>query len=133
MFKNFVIISWALRVIAAVILAQTLLFKFSGAEESKFIFSTLGLEPVGRYGVGVAELVTVVLLLIPSTAGLGGLLGLGVISGALMGHLTKLGIEVQGDGGLLFYLALAVFICCAGIVLLHREQLMQLVRLFFKK
>lgn len=128
MSKNQSIISWILRIIAAVILAQTLFFKFSGAEESKYIFSALGLEPAGRIGSGIAELVAVVLLLIPRTAALGGALGLGVISGAIMAHLTQLGIEVQGDGGLLFYLAIAVFVCCAGVVWLHREQLNAVVR-----
>jgi hypothetical protein len=130
MSKTNVTISWALRIIAAVILAQTLYFKFTGAEESKYIFSTLGMEPVGRYGSGVAELIAVVLLLMPSTAALGALLGLGVIAGALGAHLTKLGIEVQGDGGLLFYLAVAVFVCCAGVVWLHRDELMALLRRF---
>lgn len=118
-------LSWALRIISAVILGQTLFFKFSGAEESKYIFSTLGMEPWGRYAVGTAELVTVVLLLVPRTGWLGGLMGLGVIAGALFFHLTKLGIEVQGDGGTLFYLALAVFICCLGIVGLHRDEIRQ--------
>ena len=132
MSKTNVTISWILRIIAAVILAQTLFFKFTGAEESKYIFSTLGMEPAGRYGSGVAELIAVVLLLMPSTAALGALLGLGVISGALMAHLTKLGIEVQGDGGLLFYLAVAVFVCCAGIVWLHKDQLTALLARFRK-
>jgi hypothetical protein len=120
---NQALLSWALRIIAAVILGQTLFFKFSGAEESRYIFSTLGMEPWGRYAAGVSELVAVALLLIPRTAGLGGLMGLGVISGALLAHLTKLGIEVQSDGGTLFYLALVVFICCAGVVWLHRKEI----------
>ena len=120
---NQAFLSWALRIIAAVILGQTLFFKFSGAEESRYIFSTLGMEPWGRYAAGASELVAVALLLIPRTAGLGGLMGLGVISGALFFHLTKLGIEVQGDGGTLFYLALVVFICCAGVVWLHRKEI----------
>lgn len=128
MSKTYSILSWVLRLVAAAILAQTLFFKFSGAAESRYIFGALGLEPGGRLAVGTAELITVILLLIPRTAGLGGLLGLGVISGALLAHLTQLGIEVQGDGGLLFYLALAVFICCLGVVWLHWEQLRQLVQ-----
>ena len=119
-------LSWALRLIAAVILGQTLFFKFSGAEESRYIFSTLGMEPWGRYGSGVAELIAVVLLLIPRTAPLGALLGAGVLSGALLAHLTKLGIEVRGDGGLLFFLAITAFICCIGVLWLHREQLRRL-------
>lgn len=128
MSKTNMTLSWVLRIIAAIILGQTLFFKFSGAEESKYIFSTLGMEPAGRYGSGVAELIAVVLLLIPGTAAWGALLGLGVISGALVSHLTVLGIEVKGDGGLLFYLAVAVFVCCAGTLWLHREQVQQVLR-----
>ncbi len=113
----------ALRLIAAAILAQTLFFKFSGAAESVWIFQQLGAEPWGRLGSGVAELICVVLLLIPSTAWLGALGGLGVISGALVSHLFILGIEVQGDGGLLFLLAVLVFICCAVTLWLRRGEL----------
>ena len=119
-------LSWALRLLAAVILAQTLYFKFTGAEESLYIFNAIGLEPWGRYAVGVSELAAVALLLWPRTAGLGGLVGLGVIAGALFFHLTILGIEVQGDGGTLFYLALVVFAACAGVVWLHRAELLAL-------
>lgn len=113
----------ALRWIAAIILAQTLFFKFSGAEESVWIFQQLGAEPWGRLGSGFAELVCVVLLLIPRTAWMGALGGLGVISGALVSHLFLLGIEVKGDGGLLFYLALVVFVCCALTLWWRRDEL----------
>lgn len=106
----------ALRWIAAVILLQTLYFKFSGAEESVWIFQQLGAEPWGRLGSGVAELVCAVLLLLPRTAWLGALGGLGVISGAVLSHLFILGIDVKGDGGLLFGLALVVLVCCAGVL-----------------
>lgn len=102
-----------LRLVAAIILAQTLFFKFSGAEESVWIFQQLGAEPWGRIGSGVAELVCAVLLLLPRTAWLGALGGLGVMGGAIVSHLFILGIEVKGDGGLLFGLALVVFVCCA--------------------
>lgn len=121
-------ISWILRLTAAVILAQTLYFKFSGAEESRYIFSAIGMEPWGRYLVGCSELAAAVLLLWPRTAGLGGLLGLGVIAGALFFHFTVLGIDVQGDGGTLFYLALTVFVCCAGVLWLHRTEIEALWR-----
>ena len=113
----------ALRWIAAIILAQTLFFKFTSAEESVWIFQQLGAEPWGRLGSGVAELVCVVLLLIPRTAWMGALGGLGVISGALVSHLFLLGIEVKGDGGLLFYLALVVFVCCALTLWWRRDEL----------
>lgn len=112
-----------LRLVAAAILAQTLFFKFTGAPESIYIFTTLGMEPWGRIGSGVAELVAVVLLLVPRTAALGALLGLGVITGAIGSHLTKLGIEVQGDGGLLFALACVVFAACAAVVWIRRADL----------
>src|ERR1051325_10849040 len=107
------IASWILRLLVAGILFQTLFFKFTAAPESVYIFSKLGLEPWGRIGSGVAELIACVLLLVPRTAALGALLALAVISGALASHLTKLGIVVQDDGGLLFVLALVVFACSA--------------------
>src|SRR5882724_4609484 len=100
------IVSWICRIVAAVILAQTLFFKFTGAEESIYIFTKVGLEPWGRYGSGVAELLAVGLLLTPRFAWAGALLALGVISGALVSHLTVLGIVVKDDGGLLFGLAI---------------------------
>ncbi len=120
------LISWACRLVVAVILFQTLFFKFSGAEESKYIFSTLmgpELEAYGRIGSGIVELIAVVLILIPGTAWLGALLALGTISGAIFSHLTMLGIVVQDDGGLLFGLALTVFGLSAITLLIHRHQL----------
>lgn len=117
------IISWVLQIIAAVILAQTLFFKFTGAEESKFIFSTLNAEPWGRIGSGIMELIAVILLLIPGTASVGALLTLGVMTGAIGAHLTKLGIVVKDDGGLLFALALTTFISAAIVFVLRRKQL----------
>ena len=105
------------------ILLQTLFFKFSGAPESVYIFRTLGMEPVGRVGSGVAELVAAILLLWPGRSWLGALLALGVMAGAIISHLTVLGIEVQGDGGLLFMLALTVALLSAFILFREREQL----------
>jgi hypothetical protein len=117
------IVSWVLQALVAIILFQTLFFKFTGAEESKHIFSTLGAEPWGRLGSGLVELAAVVLLLIPRTAAIGALLALGVITGAIGAHLTKLGIEVRGDGGLLFTLALVVFAGSAGVLAIRRAQI----------
>ena len=115
-------ISWLLQLAVAGILLQTLFFKFTGAAESVYIFSTLGMEPWGRYASGVAELIASVLLLIPGCATFGALLALGVISGALVSHLTVLGIEVQGDGGLLFALAVIVFISSLAILALRWRE-----------
>jgi len=117
------IIPIILRIIPAVIMLQTLYFKFSGAPESVYIFETLGLEPVGRIGSGIAELVASILLLIPKTAWAGAGLSLGVISGAIISHLTKLGIEVQGDGGYLFFLALVVFAFSAIVLWMERKSI----------
>lgn len=117
------ITSWACQLIAAGILFQTLFFKFTAAPESVYIFSKLGLEPWGRIGSGVAELIACVLLLVPRSAALGALLALAVISGAIVSHLTKLGIVVQDDGGLLFVLALVVFGCSAMVLYLRRADL----------
>lgn len=119
------IISWALQILVAVILLQTLFFKFTGAEESKYIFSTLlgDREAVGRIGSGVIELITSVLLLYPRTTWLGALLALGTASGAILSHLTKLGLVVKDDGGLLFALALTVFVGSAIVLFLHRSEI----------
>ena len=117
------VISWICRVGAAIILLQTLFFKFTGAEESVYIFTKVGLEPWGRYGTGLVELIAAVLLLSSCHAWLGALLALGVISGAIASHLTVLGIVVQNDGGLLFGLAIAVFSASAIVVFLHRRQI----------
>src|SRR5688500_11876414 len=98
-------LSWVLQLAVASILLQTLFFKFTGAEESVYIFSTLVAEPWGRIGSGVVELVAAVLLLVPATSPLGALMTIGLMVGAIGSHLTVLGIEVRGDGGLLFGLA----------------------------
>src|SRR3954463_127264 len=88
------IVSWILQLVVAGILFQTLFFKFTGAAESKYIFSRLGLEPWGRIGSGVVELIACFLLLYPRTVTIGAIVAIGVISGAIMSHLTKLGIVV---------------------------------------
>lgn len=118
-----IVVSWLLQLVAAGILLQTLFFKFSGASESVYIFSTLGAEPWGRIGSGIVELIASILLLIPATTTIGAALALGVISGAIVSHLTILGIEVQGDGGLLFMLALIVFVASAAILVLRRAEI----------
>jgi len=115
--------SWACQLTAAAILGQTLFFKFTGAPESRYIFSTLGIEPWGRIGTGVAELVAVGLLLYPRTSVFGAVLAIGLMGGAIMSHLTRLGIEVQGDHGLLFKLALTVLAAALIVVVLRRREL----------
>lgn len=127
------IVYWSARLVAAIIMLQTLYFKFMGAEESVYIFSTVGMEPWGRIGVGVLELIAAVLLLITSVAWLGAGLGLGLMAGALGLHLTLLGIEVRGDGGQLFIYALVVAVCCAFVLFMDRNKLLSLLANFRNK
>jgi putative oxidoreductase len=114
--------SWILQLTAAVILFQTLFFKFTAAEESVYIFTKVGAEPWGRIGSGVMELVAVILLLVPSTSWLGALISLAAVSGAIVSHLTTLGIVVKDDGGVLFALALVVFAASLGILYIRRHE-----------
>jgi putative oxidoreductase len=117
------VLGWVLRLLAAGILLQTLFFKFTGAPESRYIFEKVGAEPWGRYGSGAVELVAALLLLVPATRVYGALLALVMMVGAIGTHLTTLGIDVQGDGGLLFGLALTVFTCCVLLLVIHRSEL----------
>ena len=117
------VLSWLLRIAAAIILLQTLFFKFTAAPESVYIFTKVGAEPWGRIGSGVIELIAATLILTPRFTWLGSLLAMGVMAGAVLSHLTVLGIEVQGDKGLLFALALIVFVCSAANLLLHRSEI----------
>ncbi len=117
------VLSWLLRIAAAIILLQTLFFKFTAAPESVYIFTKVGAEPWGRIGSGVIELIAAILILTPRFTWLGSLLAMGVMAGAVLSHLTVLGIEVQGDKGLLFALALIVFVCSTINLLLHRSEI----------
>lgn len=117
------VISWILRLVAAGIMLQTLYFKFTAAPESVELFNTVGLGDAGRIGTGVVELIASILLLIPRTIWVGGVLTLGVITGALMSHFCFLGIEHNGDGGLLFGLAVTVFISVVAVLWIHRKEI----------
>lgn len=128
-----IIISWLLRIAAAVILLQTLYFKFTAHPESVELFTKLGVEPWGRIGTGIIELITGILLLIPSTVFIGAVLGIGLMSGAILSHIAVIGIESKGDGGQLFMLAIAVFVCCGIIMWLHKQQGILLYKKLFKK
>lgn len=121
--RNIQLISWGLRLLVAVILLQTLFFKFTGAEESVYIFTQLGAEPWGRIGSGIVELIAALLLLLPRTITIGAILALGTISGAILSHLFKLGLVIQDDGGLLFGLALVVFVGSALTLVIHRREI----------
>jgi uncharacterized membrane protein YphA (DoxX/SURF4 family) len=122
------IFPWVLRLLAALIMLQTLYFKFTAKPESVELFTILGMEPWGRIGIGVLELVASILILIPRTTVYGAGLGLGLMAGAIFFHLTKLGIVFQGDAVLFIY-ATVTFICCALLLVIYRAQLLQLLRL----
>jgi hypothetical protein len=129
--KNYKIqISWIAQIIAAIILFQTLFFKFTGAQESVALFTKLGIEPFGRYAAGTMELVTVILLLSKKTAWIGAIIGIASMCGAIMAHLTKIGIESNGDGGLLFLLAIVTLICCLIVAYIRKSDLLLKFHLF---
>lgn len=132
--KRIIAMAWICRLIAAVIMLQTLYFKFTAAPESVYIFSRLGMEPWGRIGIGVLELVASLLILIPYTTTYGALLGLGLMGGALFFHLTRLGLIVQDDSGQLFIYALLVFISCLTLTVINRAQIFYLLsRIKYKR
>jgi putative oxidoreductase len=116
-------ISLICRGAAALILLQTLFFKFTAAPESVYIFSRIGLEPWGRIGSGVVELMAAILLFAPGYHWLGAIVAIGVLAGAIVSHLTVLGIVVMDDGGLLFVLALVTVACCAIVLFLERRSI----------
>ena len=125
--------SWIAQVVAAVILGQTLFFKFTGAEESIALFEKLGAEPFGRYGTGILELIAVGLLLRSRTAALGAVLSAGLMVGAVGSHLGPLGIEWYDDGGFLFALAVTTLVCSSLVVFLRRSELPVVGGLFAAK
>ena len=121
------IFTWLLRIIAAVILLQTLYFKFTAQPESVELFTKLGMEPWGRIGTGIGELITAILLLIPRTTLLGAVMGVGLMSGAIFFHLTKLGINFGGDA-ILFSYAVITFVCCSCLIVIFRKNIPQLLK-----
>lgn len=123
------ILIWIVRLTAAIILLQTLYFKFTAAEESVYIFSALGIEPYGRIGSGIAELVAAILILIPRTTWLGALMGAGTMFGAILSHLFVLGIEVKNDGGELFVLAIITFLCCDALIYWNKSKINNILKL----
>ena len=125
---NFPVVGvWILRLVAAIIMLQTLYFKFSGHEESVQLFTMLGMEPWGRIGTGVFELIASILILYPRTTGFGATLGLGLMSGAIFFHLTILGLKVGGDYVLFIY-AVTAFISCLILLIIYRNQLLDLIK-----
>ncbi len=126
--KTQTIIIRALSIIAAIILLQTLFFKFTAHPDSVMLFTTLGVEPWGRIGLGIVELITAILLIYPRTIAIGSVLGLGIISGAIFSHVFIIGIVFNNDGGALFMLALAVFIACLIVAIMKKDELLAYIK-----
>ena len=122
------IFTWIVKLIAVAILVQTLFFKFTGAEESIYIFTKLGIEPFGRIGSGIVELIASILILIPRTTLLGALLGAGTMLGAVFSHLFVLGIDVKNDGGELFILAIITLLCCIILIFMNKSKIPDLLK-----
>ena len=121
------ILLWISRIVAAIIMLQTLFFKFTAAPESVYIFDKVGLGAPGRIGSGVAELIASLLILFPKTSVYGAVLAVGVMAGAIASHLTILGIEVMGDHGQLFIYAVLVTVASLYIIWDGRKQLLSLI------
>ncbi|NMH24363.1 DoxX family protein [Flavobacterium solisilvae] len=122
---------WIIKLVAVIILLQTLYFKFTAAPESVYIFSTLGIEPFGRIGSGIVELIASILILIPRTTLLGAVLGFATMLGAIFSHIFVLGIEIQNDGGTLFVLAVITLLCCLILIFNQKDKVPNLLRLEF--
>jgi uncharacterized membrane protein YphA (DoxX/SURF4 family) len=122
---------WVLRIIAALTMLQTLYFKFTGADESVYIFSQLGMEPWGRIGTGILELIASILILYPRTTFFGSVLAIGLMSGAIVAHLTKLGVTVKNDGGQLFIYASLVFVSSLILAIIYRNDGLNLIKRVF--
>jgi putative oxidoreductase len=122
------IISWVLRLTVAIILLQTLYFKFTAHPDSVHIFSVLGLEPWGRISLGIVELITAILILIPKTKIIGMINSLGIILGAIFSHLLVLGVNVGNDGGSLFTLAIIVLIASTLFLVIHKTEVLTLIK-----
>lgn len=119
-----------LRIIVAIILIQTLRFKFTAHPDSVYIFTKIGLEPFGRIGIGLLELIAGILLLLRKTVWAGALLTLAVIGGAIFMHLSLLGIEINEDGGILFVTAVVTFVLSGIILWIYRKDLPTIGRHF---
>jgi uncharacterized membrane protein YphA (DoxX/SURF4 family) len=121
------IFTWILRLLAAYIMLQTLYFKFTGHEQSVRLFTELGMEPWGRIGTGIFELIASLCILFPRTTGWGAALGTGLMAGAIFFHVTKLGIKFDGDYGL-FAMAVIAFVCCTILLIIYRNQVLGVLK-----
>jgi uncharacterized membrane protein YphA (DoxX/SURF4 family) len=121
---------WIIRLIPAVIMLQTLYFKFTAHPQSVKLFTILGMEPWGRVGIGVLELIASVLLLINRTVLPGALLGAGLMCGAIFFHITNSNIGINFDGDpILFIYAIITLACCLALIVIQRRYIKDLLKL----
>lgn len=116
-----------LALLCTIILLETLYYKFTGHPNSIDLFTQLGIEPWGRIGTGILELIAGGLLLFRKVSFHGALLSLGLMLGAIFSHLTKLGISFNGDGGQLFYRAVVALICALAILALRKDDIQKFI------
>lgn len=121
-------LSWTFRILAAMILTQSLVYKFGSHPDSIMLFTELGVEPAGRVSLGIVELVVALLILYPRTTLLGGILGVFIMAGALFTHFFLIGIIFNNDGGKLFGLAVICFLSCIGQVIILKNQLISYIK-----
>ena len=122
------LISWVAQIIVVVILGQTLFFKFTDAPEVVELFSKLGMGPFGYKLIGFLELIACVLLLIRPSIIWGAILSWGLMSGAIMGHITKIGFS--GDAGTLGSMAIAAWLLSCLIIYLRKNQISIIANMF---
>lgn len=124
--------SWILRLVVAIILLQTLYYKFTAHPDSVHIFTAIGIEPWGRIGVGILELITALLILIPNTKVIGIMCTLVIILGAVFSHLLVLGLNVSNDGGALFVLAIIVLIASILFIKINKNEVLLTIKPYRK-
>ena len=115
------IFSWVAQLIAVVIMGQTLFFKFTGHPETIAIFEEKLNMPGGQYVIGIAELIACILLLIPTSVAYGALLGAGLMTGAIIGHITHIGWE--GNHLTLGIMAIITLVSCISVLIIRRKEL----------
>lgn len=118
-------LTFAAQAIAGLILLAAATLKFAENPASVQVFETLDMEPGGRIVIAVVELLAGLMLLSPLAA-IGSVLAVCVMTGAIIAHLTRLGVVVADDGGSAFAMLLLVLLC-SGFVLIRRRQELPLI------
>ena len=111
-------IAWCFQLIIAGIFIPIGILKFMNNPADLEIFSQLGMEPAGRYIIGVLEILAGLMVLTNAVAAMGAFLGVGVMLGAMLAHMTVLGIDQTH-----FILLFIVFLSCCIVSFIRRKQL----------